>query len=198
LIDHRVSAAVVFDDTWHHITWVDAGGTVKLYVDGVLDTANFNYTPAGAFTFNTTALGTLVRAAVAMGNIFIGAIDDVAVWKRALTEAEVNEVRTSGIPPITQVVAPAFVKDLTPATRQVGDWHIFTVDVSGTRPLSFQWFKNGQEIAGATEQSYRISNLTPASSTDKYNDYQCGSIGYSDARCGRQFAKWIGKLLAAE
>ena len=50
LVNHVVSSAVVFDDTWHHIAWVDDRGTVKLYVDGDLDAANFNYTPSGTFT----------------------------------------------------------------------------------------------------------------------------------------------------
>jgi hypothetical protein len=65
LINHVVSAKVVFDNEWHHIAWVDDRGAVRLYIDGVPDTANFNYTPTGNFTLNTSTIGALVRANIA-------------------------------------------------------------------------------------------------------------------------------------
>src|SRR5688500_9706963 len=60
-VNHRVSASVVFDDTWHHIAWVDTDGAVQVYIDGVLDATDFSYTPVGTLPLNTTAAGTLVR-----------------------------------------------------------------------------------------------------------------------------------------
>src|SRR5688500_3291919 len=69
-----VSSSVVFDDTWHHIAWVDLDGQVQLYVDGVLDATSFTYAPVGAIPFDTTAIGTLVRALISTGAIFNGAI----------------------------------------------------------------------------------------------------------------------------
>jgi len=56
-VNHVVSSNVVFDSTWHHVTWVDDQGRARLYVDGNPDPANFNYTPVSAFTFNTTTIG---------------------------------------------------------------------------------------------------------------------------------------------
>src|SRR6185436_954042 len=97
LINHLVSTTVVFDNNWHHIAWVDDRGSVKLYVDGNLDTANFNYVPSGVFTFNTTAIGTLIRAAVSTGAIFNGLIDDMAGWERTLTQGEIQQVMTNSL-----------------------------------------------------------------------------------------------------
>lgn len=97
LLNHVHSASTVFDNTWHHIAWVDDHGAVRLYVDGRLDAAKFNYvfTP-GALTLNTTSVGALVRKNVS--GFFQGAIDSVAVWERVLSQAEVQSLMTNAIP----------------------------------------------------------------------------------------------------
>src|SRR5437867_4158199 len=46
LVNHVVTAAIVFDNLWHHIAWVDDRGSVKVFVDGNLDSANFSYNPS--------------------------------------------------------------------------------------------------------------------------------------------------------
>ena len=45
-----------FDNTWHHVEWTDNNGTTALYLDGVQDPTNFNYT-AAALTPNKTSIG---------------------------------------------------------------------------------------------------------------------------------------------
>ena len=42
-INHRQSEMAAFDDTWHHIAYVDAGGAAALYVDGLRQTTNLTY-----------------------------------------------------------------------------------------------------------------------------------------------------------
>jgi hypothetical protein len=172
LINHRVSTNVVFDDTWHHIAWVDNHGSVQLYVDGELDPADFNYTPAGVFTMHTTAIGTLARAAVSTAAIFNGQMDEVAVWERPLSQAEVQEVMTngvytSGVPvpprPMTLTSVP------TDAVKNTGDWHLFSVTGYGNRPFTYQWSLNGSPIPGATDRTYQVTELTPSESGDFYS-----------------------------
>ena len=97
LLNHVVSSNVVFNGDWHHIAWVDNGGSVRLYIDGVQDAANFNYTPSGTFTFHNTVIGSLIRTTVSTGAIFNGQMDDIAVFERALTQAEVQQVMNSSI-----------------------------------------------------------------------------------------------------
>lgn len=41
----------------------------------------------------------------------------------------------------------------------VGDAAEFCVDVIGTEPYSYKWFKNGIEISGATKSKYRIDSV---------------------------------------
>ena len=86
-LEHTHSVAEPFDDTWHHIAWVDANGTATLYVDGALDSGDFTYTRA-ALALNTTSIGGILRAAAS--HFFTGQIDDVRVYKRSLSEKEVK------------------------------------------------------------------------------------------------------------
>ena len=88
-INHVRSLSPVFDNSWHHVCWIDDNGAVELYVDGQLDGANFSYTPS-TYTFDKISLGAIRRAtAVAF---FLGDIDHLMLWGRALEPAEVLEV----------------------------------------------------------------------------------------------------------
>jgi hypothetical protein len=173
VISHVVSTNVVFDNTWHHIAWVDDRGTAKLYVDGNLDAANFNYDKTFIdFSFNTTAIATLARTTVSTGSIFTGAIDEVAVWERALSQSEVNQVRTNGVytPGVSVPARPAtLVREPVSVTKKQGDWQLLSVQATGNRPLSYQWSKNGSPLIDGTAATYFLSNLQTNNSGDFYS-----------------------------
>jgi hypothetical protein len=57
--------------------------------------------------------------------------------------------------------APAIVTQPASKTVRAGQTAKFTVTASGSNPLSYQWRKNGLDIAGANGSSY----LTPAVTT---------------------------------
>ena len=89
------SKAVVYDDTWHHVAFVDVSGVITLYVDGVLD-SNLAYiagrepgsTGWGTFTFDRVAIGALLRATP---SVFMkGAIDDLRVYDFAVSASDLN------------------------------------------------------------------------------------------------------------
>ena len=88
-VNHRHSHLTAFDDTWHHIAWVDDNGKAILYVDGVRDATNFSYAPL-QLTADTTSIGGILRAAPS--HWFQGAIDDVRVYNYALTHAEILDL----------------------------------------------------------------------------------------------------------
>ncbi len=85
-LGHTFSDAEPFDETWHHIAWVDENGTVRVYIDGVLDGGNFDYTRA-ELDLNTTTIGGILRANPS--HWFTGMIDDVQIYNHALTADEV-------------------------------------------------------------------------------------------------------------
>ena len=160
LINHVKSTNVVFDNTWHHIAWVDTNGAVSLYVDGNLDPANFNYVaqPASAFALNTTALGALVRASVS--GYFAGSLDDVGVWERALSQAEVRSLMTNSIPQPITPQPPFLTRTFGASTNSLGDYVILPGTAIGYRPLTYQWYWGGQALADQTNNSLVLNSLT--------------------------------------
>ncbi len=98
-----VSNTTVFDDKWHHVAWVDVSGKAALYVDGVRDTANFDYSFTGigtrspnhgTYTMNQVSLGAVLRAATCC--YLKGILDDVRVYRFALSAADVKTVMKGG------------------------------------------------------------------------------------------------------
>lgn len=165
-LNHVVSVGQVFNGAWHHIAWVDDNGTCKLYIDGSLD-SSFNYARSGTFSFNNTCIGALIRAT--LGGYFTGSIDDVALWERPLSQAEIQQVQTSGIPTPIPARAPTFTSQPASVTKHVGDWAFFSASVIGNRPFAYQWFKNGSPITDATNQTFRVSNLDTNNTGDFYS-----------------------------
>lgn len=98
-----VSNAVVYDDTWHHVTFVDVSGQITLYIDGVVDTANIAYDPArlpgmpghGTFGNNTASMGGLRRGSVCCR--MSGLVDDLRVYRFAMTPTDVL-LAMNGVP----------------------------------------------------------------------------------------------------
>lgn len=61
---------------------------------------------------------------------------------------------------------PAFLTQPAGALVLVGDAASMTVEVDGSRPMSFAWRLNGQPIGGATEATYAIASATLAQAGD--------------------------------
>ena len=95
-VAHPKTIAQPFDGTWHHVTFVqNADGTRQVYVDGVLDTVEILPRPEGAFPLNDTTIGGILRASAS--HWVTGLIDEVAIWKRALSQAEITQVVNEGL-----------------------------------------------------------------------------------------------------
>ena len=93
---HAYSEQQPFDGTWRHIAFVQTNGARTLYVDGVADALEIPDKPEGDWLVNNSSIGGILRAAASHWST--GLIDEVAVWKRALSEDEVNSVITNGVP----------------------------------------------------------------------------------------------------
>jgi hypothetical protein len=93
------STIVVFDGNWHHIVWTDSNGTCKLYIDGVADATNFNYTKSGVYTFNQTGWGARYRNTI--GNYFQGYADNLKLFTTALTATQAQNLSLYGTNPTT-------------------------------------------------------------------------------------------------
>ncbi len=64
----------------------------------------------------------------------------------------------------TLTVNTAVVITQQPVSQELCEKELveFSVQVSGTEPFGYQWYKDGEEIVGATESTYSIASITPA------------------------------------
>jgi Concanavalin A-like lectin/glucanases superfamily/Immunoglobulin I-set domain/Immunoglobulin domain/Domain of unknown function (DUF2341) len=150
------------DVLWHHVVGVcdEAAGHIYLYLDGVL-LATGNITPNSGLLAATAPLSIGARQS---GNTspanydfqFIGLIDDVAIYNKALTAAQVqSHFYAAGVPPIITQFLPA-----DQITTNQGANVKFTVTASGTAPLSYQWSdNNGSPIASGTTSALTLNNV---------------------------------------
>lgn len=103
-VGHIYTTNEAFDDQWRHVVYVENEGMRAFYIDGVLDALEIAERPEGDFPVNNTSIGGIQRSV--QSHWVTGLIDDVAIWKRALTDDEITEVAANGLqsvfPPITR------------------------------------------------------------------------------------------------
>ncbi|GHH28118.1 sialidase family protein [Streptomyces lanatus] len=85
------------DGQWHHLALRRGGGRLTLFIDGrAISTAGVS----GSVS-RTSPFGVHIGQRMDSRAFFTGAIDEVRVWNRALTDAEVTRVRQTNIGPST-------------------------------------------------------------------------------------------------
>jgi len=89
------SSITILDGTWHQVAFTFTANILKLYIDGVEDTSVNIITDDVVNTlFSTPSTDTLIGAFnPATPSFFMdGNIDEVSIWNRVLTDAEINEI----------------------------------------------------------------------------------------------------------
>ncbi|MEH2377385.1 MAG: LamG-like jellyroll fold domain-containing protein [Nostoc sp.] len=88
--DIKVSTAnVIKQNEWNHIAYTFDGSTYRAYVNGV-SVGFFNSTLTHVFNTQSLAIGSANG-----GSNFIGAIDDVRIWNKVLSEADIKNGLTT-------------------------------------------------------------------------------------------------------
>ncbi|MEO7675330.1 MAG: LamG-like jellyroll fold domain-containing protein, partial [Verrucomicrobiota bacterium] len=87
---------------------------------------------------------------------FIGDLDEIAIYDKALSAAQIALLAGSAQFGTT---APSITKPVVSQTIFEGDSATFTVTAAGSLPLSYRWFSNGVPTS-ATGASYTVSNAT--------------------------------------
>jgi len=100
----------VHDGQWHHVAGTYDGSTAVLYVDG---TANASLKCSGAISKNTYSVW-IGQCSQQKNRAWNGLIDDVRVYRRALTPDDVKELLTFTATPRVKASAPQ------PANGEVG------------------------------------------------------------------------------
>lgn len=89
------TSATIHNGSWRHVVVTYASGTANFYIDGSLD----SWSPeTGLVTpgYYTDLTPLYIGNSYYEDNGFIGSIDEVGVWSRALTSTEVTELYNSG------------------------------------------------------------------------------------------------------
>lgn len=143
------------DDEWGFMTIVGDGTQVVVYTNGApaaLKTGVTTSYGANDYKFNIGGGGVFNAA----GDVFLGNVDEVAVFNKALTAQQILDLYLSaGVPPrITQ--------QPTPPDRVLYEntSFILTAAAVGTAPLSYQWLKAGAPLAGKTSENLSFASLT--------------------------------------
>jgi hypothetical protein len=143
----------VTDTNWHHLAVTKTNTTIWFYLDGTgYSGGAFNAT----FVFNTEAA--IGGRADSLGNSFLGMIDEVTVYNRALTNGEILTIYNASTAGKCSTIPPTIVKQTPSVTVAVGTNVELSVTASGTAPLSYQWQRNGIELSTGTNSNFLISN----------------------------------------
>jgi hypothetical protein len=142
------------DKEWGLITLVGDGTSAVLYTNGVVastltqtvesyGTSAYNFNIGGGGIFNTA------------GDYFLGNIDEVAVFDKALTAQQVQEIYFgANIAPIITQQPAAPARDL-----YEGNPVTLTVAATGTPALQYQWRKGGSDLTGKTSADLAFDNI---------------------------------------
>lgn len=105
-LNHPVSGiTVVTDGAWHHAAATYDGATWKLYVDGRRDVSLAVNRPVRVDSKQHVGVGAALTSGGARRGGLNGAVDEVRVWNRARTDAEVSAGVPLAIPSADGLVA---------------------------------------------------------------------------------------------
>ena len=123
-------------------------------------TATFTVTASGSapFTYQWKKNGTAISGATSASYTtpVTAASDNASTYSVVVTNAAGSAI--SNVATLTVNIPPAITTHPASQSVTTGQTATFSVTVSGTAPLTFQWRKNGTAIAGASAYAY----TTPA------------------------------------
>jgi chitodextrinase len=163
------SATTVDDGQFHFLTGVFDGQVVYIYVDGVLEASK----NIGRRTLNTNAVALTIASCIggpncdSSGEMWRGVVDDVRVYNRALSLAEIQADRVTPVAPpetIPPSVPTGLAGTAVSASRIDLSWTASTDNVGVT---GYTVFRNGSPIGTAANTSFSDTGLI-ASTTYSY------------------------------
>jgi hypothetical protein len=93
-VSKTIVGPVITDNAWHHIVVTDDRTNVIMYVDGVQVATNTSNT-AAAFVSSTWRIGAYGTGSA--NENYAGSVDEVALWKSALTATQVQNHYNAGL-----------------------------------------------------------------------------------------------------
>gem|GEM_PF-2267399 len=152
----------ITESRWLHVTHTYDGTTARVYVNG-------QSVGQRTLVLNTTggtlfSIGGRIATEISVSAIrgyFAGSIDDVRIWNRSLSAAEVANLHLESA---NQLSPPVITVQPIPQNLFVGQALQLTVNAAGAGPFSYQWLRNGSVITDATTATYLVATATAADS----------------------------------
>jgi len=148
---------------WKQVTATLDGGTgdMRLYIDGVLVTNQITAVrPYYIDPSQAPALG-IGNTPYGGGFPFIGLVDELVLYSRALSRAEVANLAVGSN-------GPVIVTQPQGQVGYIGGSVTFRVNARGLAPLGYLWYKDTVPISWATNSSLILTNLQSSDAGD-YN-----------------------------
>ena len=132
-------------NSWHNITVVKGtNGQVSIYLDAILIYSQTVSTPN--IGNNSGRFG---RAIWNSNEFFLGKLDDIGIWNRALSPAEITALYTGSV----SCIAP-LATITTQGNSSFCAGGSCTLNANAGNSYTYQWYNNGTIINGATNISY--------------------------------------------
>ncbi len=159
-------------NTWWHLAATADGSSLKLYINGKLAAS-----AAGT-------LGPPNSAPIRLGIIdfyeplpFVGLIDEVSLYNRALTAEEIDSIYEAGGAGKCASISPSITAQPVSQSVDVGSNATFSVSAIGSDPLRYQWQFNGADILQATNAMLSLTNIQ-AANAGAYSVIIANDFGY--------------------
>lgn len=194
-------------NTWYHVAGTFDGDTIRLYVNGILVADSAFHGTQVAGTVYPPRIGRLSDPMQSQTRFWNGKIDEVRVWNRTLSQAEIQEKMGAHLDPSQETGLVGYwrlndstgtsVSDMSGSgnngTGYFTTWEVNDLPFNlpappiitqsgdlliSTAASSYQWFWNSNAISGATGQSYLATQ--PGTYSVQIND-SIGCAAMSDS-----------------
>jgi hypothetical protein len=93
-LNYAITTPEIQADTWYHVISVSDGSTMKQYIKSMtndnIDFSSFDFPGVNTKSPNGIGIGRDLR--IATTNFFVGDIDDIRIYDRALSDSEVSDL----------------------------------------------------------------------------------------------------------
>ena len=150
---------------WRHMAWVFTGAELLGYVNGAL----VYRTESTLGPVNAAAL--FIGTSGTCGSTFVGLVDEVRIYNRALSPAEIQTVYGA-----QGVGAPVLTQQPISQLAASGSNVTLSASATGAAVLSYQWWYNGAPLAGQVSPTLPLNAVTVGKSGN-YSVVVSNSLG---------------------
>jgi hypothetical protein len=141
---------VFSSNQWYNLLVEIDGLSVTTYINSQLLAQQPTVTNSFPFSYIT-------HSNLLIGDGYIGYMDDLAVYSRALTSVEVNQLYTNGVP---SPAAPSVLQNPQNQTVNYRSNAVFSVMSAGTLPIYYQWLFNGTILTNANADTLNLNSVS--------------------------------------